>query len=64
MLKEERLAFRMIATTGGFREVPLAVMEREHRYIDELVRELGRKTDGFTPSPGAPHALARLFAGR
>ena len=48
---------KIILDTGvewGEKVQARAVMEREHRYIDELVRELGRKTDGFTPSPGAP----------
>ena len=61
MVKEERLAFRMIRAAGGFVGVPLSVMEHEHRLAHELLDEIRGLTDGWTVPQGGSAALARLY---
>ncbi|PKN54589.1 MAG: hypothetical protein CVU56_25720 [Deltaproteobacteria bacterium HGW-Deltaproteobacteria-14] len=61
MVKEERLAFRMIRAAGGFVGVPLAVMEHEHRLAHELLGDLRVLTGDWTPPAGASSALCGLY---
>lgn len=72
MLKEEQILFPYIAALAagqlpaapfGQIEHPLRVMQLEHDYVGELLRELDQLTFGYCPPSGACASFKVFYAG-